>query len=490
MASTGGKNVLIIMSDEHARQFAGCYGHPAVRTPNLDSLAERGTLFSSAYTPSPICVPARSSFATGRYVHDLQLWDNDLPYTGDEAASWAERLVARGHRAATIGKLHFAEKTRSQAFPEQILPIYVVPNVAVGYLREHMPVRTDSRHQVERAGQGRSEYVGYDEAVAEAAVDWINAAAAGPAANPWALFVSFVTPHMPLLAPEPYFSMYPPTEVPLPVDWHPDDWPRHPALEANRRLQAMDIGFTEAQVRMAIAAYYGLVSFMDAQVGRVLAALEDAGLADSTMVIYTSDHGETLGAHGLWWKSNMYENAVGIPLIVAGPDVPAGVTCDTPASLIDLFPTVIEGVGAEPDPADSDLPGLSLLEVARSGIRDRVAFSEYHDAYSVSGIFMVRSGPYKYVHYEGFPPQLFDLDDDPEERRDRAEDPAFAHVRARLKAELLELVNPAMVDDLARRSQAARIESRGGLAAVVDLFGSSGHAYTPVPDAFGPQRLR
>lgn len=489
MVRCEGRNVLIIMSDEHAKNISGCYGHPMIRTPNIDSLARRGTRFSAAYTSSPICVPARSSFATGRYVHDLELWDNDLPYTGDEAVSWAERLVAQGFRAATIGKLHFAERTRQRAFPEQIIPIYVVPNVAIGYLREDMPVRTDSRHQVERAGPGRSEYVGYDESVADAAVEWIHAAGADTA-RPWALFVSFVTPHMPLLAPESYLSMYPPAEVPLPVDWHPDDWSRHAALEANRRLQAMDVPFTEVQIRNAVAAYYGLVSFMDTQVGRVLAAIEAAGLADSTNIIYTSDHGETLGAHGLWWKSNMYENSVGIPLIVAGPEVPMDTTCSTPVSLIDIFPTVIDGVGVDPDPADSNLRGLSLFDVAKSESWDRPAFSEYHDAYSISGIFMVRLGRFKYIHYEGLPPQLFDLVDDPDECHDVAGDPSYEEIQSQMRSELYKVVDPGQVDQLARANQRSRIESRGGLSAVVEKFENSGHAYTPVPDSFGPQRLR
>lgn len=490
MGETPGNNVLIIMSDEHSKTVTGCYGHPVVQTPNLDALASRGTRFEAAYTPSPICVPARSSFATGRYVHDLELWDNDLPYTGDEAPSWGERLVTQGHPVATIGKLHFSEKTRQRAFPDQTLPIYVVPNVAVGYLRADMPIRLDSRHQVERAGPGTSEYVGYDEAVADAAAEWIRSASSRPSVLPWALFVSFVTPHMPLLAPPSYFSLYPPDKVPLPVQWHPDMWPRHAALDANRRLQAMDEPFSEEQVRTAVAAYYGLVTFMDAQVGRVLDALEDAGLVESTTVIYLADHGETLGAHGLWWKSNMYENSAGIPLIMAGPGVPTGETCTTPVSLVDVFPTVVAGVGARHDPADTDLPGVSLMDVMAAGPVERTAFSEYHDAYSISAIFMVRRGPFKYIHYEGFPPQLFDLSVDPEETHDLADAPDKAKVLEELRAELRSFVDAAEIEARARRSQLDRIESRGGLDAVVRKFIESGHAYTPVPDAFNPRNLR
>lgn len=482
-------NVLIIMSDQHGRDLSGCYGHPMVQTPNIDGLAERGTRFTAAYAPSPICVPSRASFATGRYVHELGLWDNDLPYTGVEAPSWGQRLVEQGRRAVTIGKLHFAESTKTSAFPDQRLPIYVVPQVAIGYLREKMPVRDDTRRHVERAGPGESEYLTYDRAVADEAVSWLKTESRS-SDELWALYVSFVAPHFPLLPPPEMFARYPEDRVPLPVDWRPEDWVKHPALNENRRLQAMEHPFTEAQVRRAVAAYFGLVSFMDQQVGRVLRALDEAGLASGTRVIYTADHGETLGAHGLWWKSNMYENSVGIPMIVAGPDVPSGEVCPTPVSLVDVFPSVVDATGATLAEEDASLPGTSLFELARSAPQDRPAFSEYHDAYSVTGTFMLRSGSLKLVHYVGFDPQLFDLERDPFEERDVAGELAYRDALREMEHKMKAIVDPEAVDARARASQEERIRSRGGLDAVVKSWQREGHAYTPVPDQFSPQRLR
>lgn len=475
-------NVLVLMADQHSRAALGCYGNTVVQTPNLDALAAGGTRFTAAYTPSPVCVPARASFVTGRYVHQLECWDNQRPYTGTQAPSWGERLTEQGHHVTTIGKLHYSEATLERAFPDQRLPMYVVPGAAIGHLRGDMPVRVDSRAHVEAAGEGESDYTRYDAAVADAATTWLRDEAPRHDA-PWALFVSLTTPHFPLRVPARYLARYPPEEMSLPVEWHVDDWPRHPALEANRRLQDQQRPFTEAQIRQAIATYYGLVTFMDEQMGRVLNALADTGLDGSTRIIYTSDHGEALGEHGLWWKSNMYEGASGVPLVIAGPGAPSGGVCDTPASLVDVYPTVVDSVGAQRTEEDASLPGRSLWDIATApNDLDRVAFSEYHDAFSETGVFLLRYRTFKYVYYVGADPQLFDLEADPHETTDLAGDPALQDVRALLHRRLLEIVDPDDVDRRARADQRARVEQAGGIAAVAGTFK---HTYTPAPELQG-----
>lgn len=478
MSSPEPTNVLILMSDQHARNALGCYGNPIVQTPHLDGLAARGTRFTSAYTPSPVCVPARASFATGRYVHELGCWDNQKPYTGAEAASWGTRLAEQGHHVTTVGKLHYAESTLAGAFPDQRLPMYVVKGAAVGHLRGEMPVRADSRAHVENAGEGESDYTRYDGAVADAAAHWLRVEAPRHQV-PWALFVSLATPHFPLKAPARYLARYPTQEMPLPAAWSVDEWPRHPALEANRRLQDQQRPFTEAQVRRAIAAYYGLVSFMDDQMGRVLKALVDAELDTSTRIIYTSDHGETLGEHGLWWKSNMYEGACAVPLLIAGAGVEPGEVCQTPVSLVDVYPTVVAGVGARESAEDASLPGQPLWEIAAEPTDlDRAAFSEYHDAFSEAGVFMLRYRNFKYIHYVGEPPQLFDLDADPGERTDRAADATMKPVLEMMHRRLTEIVDPEEIDRRAQADQRRRVEESGGPEAVAAGFK---HTYTPAP---------
>jgi choline-sulfatase len=478
-------NVVVILSDEHARQALGCYGSPVARTPHLDALAARGTRFASAYCQSPLCVPSRSSLATGRWVHTIGNWDNAKPYTGAEARSWGYRLTAHGHRVVTVGKLHYRAPDDPTGFPEQRLPLHVVEGVGDvnQLLRGDMPVRASGRTYVLEAGRGESDYVRYDTAIADDAARWLREEA--PAERrPWALYVGFVCPHFPLIVPDRYFDLYRPDDLPMPVQWKPDEWPHHPALDFRRRQQALDEPIDERALRNAMAAYYGLVTFIDEQVGRVLAGLEEARLAAETRVVYSTDHGEMLGAHGLWWKSVMYEGSAGVPLIVAGPDVPRGKVVGTTAMLVDVYPSVLEAVGVEPDADDAGLPGRSLFALASEPDAARAAFSEYHAVYSANAIYMVRTGRWKYVDYVGDRPQLFDLERDPDETRDLAGEPGHADVVAACARELRALLNPEAVDRRAKADQARRLEAAGGAARI--LAEGVKVPYTPAPSQFGP----
>jgi choline-sulfatase len=178
----------------------GCYGNRAVRTPVLDALAARGTRFASAYCQTPICVPSRASAATGRYAHTLASWDNGTPYLGTEAASWGHRLVAQGYRVTSVGKLHYRRVEDPTGFPDQRVPMHVLDGVGdlYGLLRGEMPVRRKPRSYLVNAGPGESEYIRYDRAIAETAVQWLRTEA-GEGTRPWVLFVGFVSPHFPLV---------------------------------------------------------------------------------------------------------------------------------------------------------------------------------------------------------------------------------------------------------------------------------------------------
>ena len=478
-------NLLFILSDQHSRRVTGCYDNSVVRTPNLDALAAQGTRFGSAYCQTPICVPARASLATGRYAHAIDSWDNATPYVGTEADSWGHRLIAKGHKVTTIGKLHYRRVGDPSGFPDQRIPLHVLEGVGdlYGLLREKMPIRPQSRNQVLEARAGEAEYIRYDRGTAQAAVRWLREEAQGEA-RPWCLMVSFATPHFPLVVPEQYFNLYPLDSLPLPVQWRPEEWSRHPVLEFKRRQQALDTPFDERTIRNAMAAYYGLVTFLDEQIGIVLQALTAAGFAENTRIIYTSDHGEMLGEHGMWWKSTMYESAVAVPLIVAGPDVPAGKVVNTNAMLVDVFPSIVEAVGAEFAPEDADLPGESLFRLAQEPNKPRTAFSEYHAIFSPSGVFMIRNARYKYVHYVGYPPQLFDLVTDPDETQDLAGNAEHADRVAACERELRSMVDPEVVDRRARTDQRRRIEAGGGAEAI--LAQGVKIPYSPAPDAFGP----
>jgi choline-sulfatase len=287
-------NVLFIMSDEHSKRVVGCYGNQLIRTPQIDRLAEQGTLFTDAYANCPICVPSRASFATGRYVHEIRFWDNGMPYDGS-IPGWGHHLIAEGHEVVSIGKLHYRSTEDDNGFSEELLPMHVLEGRGdvQGMLRRPPPRRGSTRQLAGDAGEGESTYIRYDRQIRDAAIGWLEDAARSPRDQPWVLFVSFVCPHFPLMAPAEFFRMYPLDRVPMPGLRRAEEFPDHPVLRKLREIQDYEDHFRdEAHVRTAIAAYYGMVSFLDDNIGQVLSALDQSGLADDTLVVYTSDHGD------------------------------------------------------------------------------------------------------------------------------------------------------------------------------------------------------
>ncbi len=479
-------NLLILMADQHNRQMMGCAGHPDIKTPNLDALAARGTRFANAYTNSPICVPSRAAMATGRYPHQIGVWDNAAPYTGTPA-SWGHRLTAAGRPVTTIGKLHFRGEQDDTGFPDQRIPLHCHEGIGdyQGLLRAEMPPRFQHRKYLLDAGPGDSEYVRYDLGITEQAVRWLQEKSGSqqePQA-PWTLFASWVCPHPPFIAPPEYLALYDPDQISLPVNWREEDWVHHPAMDLRRRIMFHEEPLDEATLRRAICAYYALVSFMDAQIGRVLSALDAAGLTDLTRILYTNDHGDMVGKHGLWYKSVMYEDSAGVSMILAGPDIPRGKVSQTNVTLVDVFPTALQATGVAAEPEDEDLPGVSLLELAsESGRRSRVALSEYHSSMSASASFMLREDRYKLIEYVGMPSQLFDLEEDPDESHNLADDPAHAETLARLQASLRAICDPAEIDAIAKADQQRRVEAVGGAEAIV--AGGVKFTHSPPPGAF------
>ncbi len=223
------------------------------------------------------------------------------------------------------------------------------------------------------------------------------------------------------------------------------------------------------KVRGAHIAYYALCSFIDDCVGDLLAALDDSGARDRTRIVFTADHGEMLGVHGYWTKQVMYEDSAGIPLILQGPEIPAGRVVDAPVSLLDLYPTVIDWAGEPLTAEERALPGVNLMDVIAGGHPDRLILSEYHDGGAITGMFMLVGRRWKYVCYPGFAPQLFDLDADTGEHRDLAADPAHAAVLAEHEAALRAVLDPEAVNARVFADQARRIAAFGGREAVIAM---------------------
>ena len=461
------RNFLFILSDEHDPRYMGCSGASWMHTPHLDALARSGTRFPNAYTPSPICVPARAGLATGHWTHTHGYWDNAIAYEG-RWSSWHHRLAQGGVRVESIGKLHFRGKDDPTGFQAQHEPLHILDGIGLvwGSVRDPLPATRGRSPIFDELGAGESSYNRFDARVTDLACDWLKQRGqeqGGDDPQPWALFVGLVAPHMPLVVPQAWLDLYPADRIPdfkrLPAGAR-----RHPWIERLKQHWDHDAMLRDdAQRQLARACYFGLVSFMDSQVGSLLATLEAQGLRDSTTIVYTSDHGDNLGARGLWNKSTLYRESTSIPMIVAGPGIPTGAVRETHANLVDIYPTALDACGLERLPEERDLPGASLLDLARQDDdRVRLGFSEYHAVGSESSAFMLAREGYKYHHYVGHEPELFHLDSDPEELHDLAADPRHQPVRQAFEAALRALLDPLEVDRRAKRDQNNLIARFGG----------------------------
>jgi choline-sulfatase len=481
-------NVLFICSDEHTRHAANCYGSTFISSPNIDRLAENGTRYTSAYTNSPLCVPARASMITGEYVHRTGCWDNGHPYTGSPPG-WAHRLRDIGYHTVSIGKNHFRSTNDDNGFDHELLPMHVRNGVGdlYGMLRRDAatypsdgnseppagPVKTmgavtkGPAIMANAAGAGETNHTRYDRAITAAACDWLRRRRR--AHDQWALYVSFVAPHFPLIAPGEFYDLYPHDKVAMPLQYSLSERPRHPVVKALSQVWNFDDFFDARKIQRARAGYYGLISFLDSNIGQILKTLDDAGLTGDTFIVYTSDHGEMLGNKGIWSTSALYEESVGVPLILAGPGVASGQVVDESVSHIDLLPTLLHVAG---DSDDNGLTGCSLLKSGKE-LAGRHIFSEYHAGGSITGCFMLRMGRWKYHHYVGFAPELFDLSSDAAESTNLGTHPAYADVRARCEAALHEIVDPNEVNARAFEDQAGTIDRHGG-AATIRLRGHPG----------------
>lgn len=478
-------NLLIIMSDEHQSRAMSCADHSIAKTPNLDKLAANGTRFTNAYTPCPICVPARAAFATGRYVHDIRLWDNAMPYIG-EPKGWGHALQDKSIRVESIGKLHYRYAEDPAGFDVEHIPMQVAGGTGMVWgsiRREDERVYKDGRMLGDYIGPGESKYTQYDVEVTRRTCDWLRETAGRQDGGPWCLYVGMVAPHFPLVVPQEFLDLYPVASLP-PTKLHPNDgYVQHPWVAKQNTALRGENAFKDADERlMAIRCYFGLCTFMDHNVGQIIDVLKDTGQLDDTTIVYTSDHGDNVGARGYWGKSNMYEESVAVPLIVAPAKnsanaMAAGATCATPVSLLDLSETIVDHFSAD---LPGSRPGRSLYDVAKTADdAERVVFSEYHAVGAVSGCYMVRKGRWKYIAYLGFEPELFDLENDPEELTNLAQEDAYAEVVAELDGTLRSICDPIATNDLAFADQDAMIERYGGREAASKL---GAPAATPPPE--------
>ena len=453
MAANDWPNLLLIMSDEHAPMFSGPYGHPLVQTPNLDRLAAEGVVFQNAYCNSPLCTPSRMSFMTGRYVHHIGAWDNSTPLASD-AVTWTHRLRAVGYDVVLSGKQHFSGPDQLHGFRAQLARDL--------HAERHHPIfdwsdGTQEAPQpwgaLDRAGPGTTEEIEVDDQVEAAALDYLR----DPARQrqPWALNVSFMAPHFPFVVPQRFWDLYPAAAVDMPTipPGHLDN--QHPVYRRLRRMFGM-ADFPEELVRRGRVGYYGLITYLDEKIGRLLDALEATGQREDTLIAYFSDHGELAGEHGMWRKSNFYEQSVRVPLQLAWPGhLPAGRRVNGAVSLVDLVATIVEAADASSDGVDGD----SLLALARDEVADwkDEAFSEYLAHGVARPMAMLRRGQYKLNYSLDDPVELYDVASDPGEFHDLGSDPTYQGIREELRRTLLAYWDPVDLERRVRRSQRDRL---------------------------------
>ncbi|MBT8003410.1 MAG: sulfatase-like hydrolase/transferase [Rhodospirillales bacterium] len=474
-------NLIFFLSDNHTRRMMGAYGHPIVQTPNLDKIAARGVRFDNAYCASPLCCPSRSSLATGRYPHQTGYWDNALTYDGD-TPSWHHRLRTQGHAVTAIGKLHFRSGDDDNGFTEEIEPLHIVngQGALIHLLRatgEGVPPRTSHFEVYSKAGVGEADYQSYDRNITGHAIKWLNENAKKHG-KPWVLLVSYASPHPPFAVPKRFYDLYPPDEMKLPVQCTADTRPDHPAVAHIRDINGFEDAPNEEFIRRNIAGYCGLVTHLDEQIGEVMQTADQLGLLPSTRVLYTSDHGEAAGNHGLFGKAVMYEHSIGVPLIAAGPDIPAGASSKQIVSHVDLFQTIVQSVGAELTEEDGSLPGISLWPAIQGHDTERLGFAEFHAQASRVASFALRDGDHKLVCHVGEVPQLFDLRQDPEETNDLMRGDQIPEIAAKLIAKLRTLVNPEEADQQAKEDQRRQMAHHGGPEAMLN---AGTFAMSPIP---------
>ena len=428
-------NILVIISDEHNAGILGCYGNDIVRTPNLDDLASRGVTFEGCYCNSPLCVPSRLSFTAGKYASRVGAWSNNCWLPSADYPSLPRIMNAAGYESILCGKMHY-DHTRRYGFRE--IGGNMNKSVKTGKGKRRMAddltpkPGMSSRFDDFHTGD-HSSILKHDLAVTAGTTEFLKHRRASD--KPFFMIAGYLAPHFPLIVPETYWRQYQ-GRIPMPMipEGHLESQPRN--------YQHLRIGFDvedvpDEIVRKGRELYYGLTHWLDDQIGRILKSLAVSEVADNTIVIYTTDHGENMGEHGLWWKNCMYEHASRVPLIVSWPARWKGPQRRTQVcSLVDVAQTIAElGGAAVPEDWDGDSM-LGWLDAPGTDWKDR-AVSEYYAHNIASGFAMIRMGPYKYVYHTpadaGHPAEreLYDLPSDPGEFNNLA---ARDEYRARAEA--------------------------------------------------------
>ncbi len=457
-------HILVLMVDQLAAPFLRTYGHQVTKTPTIDRLAETGVVFENAYTPSPLCAPARASLMTGMLPSRTGVYDNSAEFASS-IPTFAHYLRLEGYRTCLSGKMHFVGPDQLHGFEERLTtdvypgdfgwtPDWSRPGERIDWWYHNMS-------SVKEAGVAEiTNQLEYDDEVAFHAVRRLYDYARFEGDAPLMLCVSFTHPHDPYVARQRYWDLYADDDVDLPAA------PGLPYAERDphgRRLfddLAMgDVDITEADVRASRHGYYASLSYVDERIGDVLDAFQACGLAEDSIVIFASDHGDFLGEHGLFYKMSFLEHASHVPLIVHAPERFEARRVPEPVSLLDVTPTLADlARPGSSDELSAPVDGRSLLPLLAGGAEpDRTVAAEYLAESALAPMVMLRRGRWKFIHTPSDPDLLFDLENDPLELVNLAEAPDQAGLVRELREEAGERWDLDAVERDVRASQQARL---------------------------------
>lgn len=435
--SNAAPNIVLVMFDQLAPQFLPFHGHPLVQAPAMAALAERGTVFENAYCNSPLCAPSRFSMLSGRYCSAIGAYDNAAEFAAD-TPTIAHYLRSLGYRTCLAGKMHFIGPDQLHGFEERVTTDMYPADFGWTPDWEHSERSLFWYHDmlsvVEAGVYERTLALDFDDEVAFESQRWIYDTARDDDARPFFLTVSFMQPHDPYMTPRAYWDRYEHDRIDMPEVPELSEDPHSARLQRMCRMDEYRI--TEEHVRNARHAYYGMIAYLDDRFAALERAVEEAGFADETLWVVTSDHGDLLGEHGLWYKMHFFEHAVRVPLVLKGPGIPTG-RVEGPVSLLDLLPTLLDYAsdGAPPEPA-APVDGHSLLPTLTGDASDAfgTVISEYLAEGTLEPMLMLRDGRYKYVCCPTDAERLYDLEPDRREERNVADDPRHAGALSELRA--------------------------------------------------------
>ena len=458
-------NILYLMMDQLAPQVLSPWGGKICRTPHIDRLADNGVVFENAYCNYPICAPARFSFMSGRLPSRIGAYDNATEFPS-EVPTFSHYLRDMGYHTCLSGKMHFVGADQLHGFEDRVTTD-VYPSDFTW--TSDWSLSTDTWFPWYHSMRGildagpfrRSVNTDYDQEVAVEAARWLHDHADVGGDRPFFLAASFISPHDPYLAPQPYWDGYDGVEIDDPTvgELSLEECDPHSGRLYYTTGRHMD-EVTPADVRHMRRAYYAVMTWVDERIGEILSALDAIGESDNTIIVLAADHGDMLGERGLFYKMSFFEFSSRIPMIVHAPARFRAARVKQIVSLVDLMPTFLEWGGNDTMPelfGEIDGHSLNNLLTGEASSWPDVAYGEYNAEGTQWPLLMVRRGCHKYIYGEEDPPQLYNLETDPSELENLAGDPAVARVQQSLHAEVFDIWDPGALRAQVLESQRRRM---------------------------------